>query len=58
MVTRSTPELNPEERAEVKHVARVLLDRLKQLLVLKKSMARSQLKLAIEEVLDTGLSRT
>jgi hypothetical protein len=37
-----------------------LLDRLKQLLVLnwrQKSTARSQLKLAIEDVLDTGLPR-
>ena len=48
----------PAERAEVKRVARELLGRLKQLLVLnwrQKSSARSQLKLAIEDVLDTGL---
>jgi len=38
----------------------MLLERLKQLLVLnwrQKSGARAQLKLAIEEVLDTGLPR-
>ena len=49
-----------EERTEVKKVARDLLDRLKQLLVInwrQKSSARSTLKLAIEDVLDTGLPR-
>lgn len=47
-------------RAEVKKVARELLNRLKLLLVLnwrQKSTARSQLKLAIEDALDTGLPR-
>ena len=56
LLTRPAPELNDGERAEVKKVARVLLDRLKALLVLnwrQKSSARSQLKLAIEDVLDT-----
>ena len=56
ILTRPAPELNDGERAEVKKVARVLLDRLKVLLVLnwrQKSSARSQLKLAIEDVLDT-----
>lgn len=55
------PELSADERAEVKKVARELLNRLKSLLVLNwrlKSSARSQLKLAIEDVLDTGLPRT
>ncbi|MHB1309809.1 MAG: type I restriction enzyme endonuclease domain-containing protein, partial [Limisphaerales bacterium] len=54
------PELSEPERAEVKKVARELLNRLKQLLVLnwrQKSTARSQLKLAIEDVLDSGLPR-
>ena len=58
ILTRPAPELSAEERAEVKKVARVLLTRLKQLLVLnwrQKSSARSQLKLAIEDVLDSGL---
>jgi type I restriction enzyme R subunit len=60
ILTRPAPELSDAERAEVKKVARVLLNRMKQLLVLnwrQKSSARSQLKLAIEEVLDTGLPR-
>ncbi len=60
ILMRPAPELNTEERAEVKKVARELLARLKQLLVLnwrQKSSARSQLKLAIEDVLDTGLPR-
>jgi type I restriction enzyme R subunit len=60
ILTRPAPELSPDERAEVKKVARDLLDRLKQLLVLnwrQKSSARSQLKLTIEDVLDTGLPR-
>jgi type I restriction enzyme R subunit len=58
ILTRPAPELSAEERAEVKKVARELLTRLKQLLVLnwrQKSSARSQLKLAIEDLLDVGL---
>lgn len=54
------PELTSEGRAEVKKAARELLTRLKDLLVLnwrQKSMARSQLKLTIEDTLDTGLPR-
>lgn len=60
ILTRPAPELSSEERAEVKKVAKDLLNRLKTLLVLnwrKKSTARSQLKLAIEDTLDTGLPR-
>ncbi|MDD5035071.1 MAG: DUF3387 domain-containing protein [Methylococcaceae bacterium] len=60
ILTRPAPELSPEERAEVKKVARDLLARLKGLLVLnwrQKSTARSQLKLTIEDTLDTGLPR-
>lgn len=60
ILTRPAPELTPEERAEVKKVARELLTRLKALLVLnwrQKSTARSQLKLAIEDTLDIGLPR-
>lgn len=52
--------MSADERAEVKKVARDLLDRLKNLLLLNwraKSSARSQLKLAIEDVLDAGLPR-
>ena len=58
ILTRPAPDLSAEEKAEVKKVARELLDRLKQLLVInwrQKSAARSAMKLAIEDVLDTGL---
>jgi type I restriction enzyme R subunit len=61
ILTRPAPELNADERAEVKKVSRELLNKLKMLLVLnwrQKSTARSQLKLTIEDVLDTGLPRT
>jgi len=60
ILTRPAPELSTEERAEVKKAARQLLIRLKALLVLnwrQKAAARSQLKLAIEDTLDTGLPR-
>ena len=60
ILTRPAPELSDAERAEVKKVARELLARLKQLLVLnwrQKAGARAQLKLAIEDTLDTGLPR-
>lgn len=61
ILTRPAPALSSEERAEVKKVARDLLVRLKALLVLnwrQKSTARSQLKLTIEDTLDSGLPRT
>jgi type I restriction enzyme R subunit len=60
ILTRPAPALSTEERAEVKKAARELLARLKALLVLnwrQKSSARSQLKLTIEDALDTGLPR-
>ncbi|HQR60314.1 MAG TPA: DUF3387 domain-containing protein, partial [Methylophilaceae bacterium] len=60
ILTRPAPELSAEERAEVKKAARELLVRLKALLVLnwrQKSTARSQIKLAIEDTLDTDLPR-
>ena len=60
ILTRPAPELSEEERSEVKKAARELLVRLKELLVLnwrQKSTARSQLKLAIEDALDSGLPR-
>ena len=60
ILTRPAPELSAEERAEVKKVAKELLARLKSLLVLNwraKAAARSQLKLAIEDTLDSGLPR-
>jgi type I restriction enzyme, R subunit len=60
ILTRPAPDLASEERAEVKKVARELLGKLKQLLVLnwrQKAAARSQVKLTIEDLLDTGLPR-
>ncbi len=60
ILTRPAPELTTEERAEVKKVARELLGRLKELLVLnwrQKAAARSKLRLAIEDTLDSGLPR-
>ena len=60
ILTRPAPELTTEERSEVKKASRELLVRLKELLVLnwrQKSTARSQLKLTIEDTLDTGLPR-
>ena len=60
ILTRPAPELSPEERAEVKKVARELLNRLKELLVLnwrQKLSARARLKDAIEDTLDSGLPR-
>jgi type I restriction enzyme R subunit len=58
ILTRPAPDLTSEERTEVKKVARGLLVRLKELLVLnwrQKSTARSQVRLAIEDALDSGL---
>jgi type I restriction enzyme R subunit len=60
ILTRPAPELSAAERDEVKKVAKELLTRLKQLLVLnwrQKAAARSTLKLAIEDTLDSGLPR-
>lgn len=60
ILTRPAPELSSEERAELKKVAKDLLEKLKQLLVLnwrQTVTARSRVKLAIEDVLDQGLPR-
>ncbi len=60
ILTRPAPELTPAERDAVRKVARALLASLQSLLVLNwrgKASARSQLKLAIEDTLDTGLPR-
>jgi len=60
ILTRPGPELSPEEREEVKKVARQLLERLKGLLVLEwrsHTQARAQVRLAIEDTLDSGLPR-
>jgi len=58
ILTRPAPELSTDERTEVKKVARLLLARIKQLLVLnwhQKSAARAQLRLAVEDMLESGL---
>jgi type I restriction enzyme R subunit len=58
ILTRPAPALSTDERAEVKKVAKLLLARLKDLLVLnwrQKAAARSSLRLAIEDALDAGL---
>lgn len=60
ILTRPAPDLTSDERTEVKKVARALLTRVKDLLVLNwrhKAAARSQLRLAIEDTLDSGLPR-
>ena len=60
ILTRPAPALSNEERAEVKKVAQELLGHIKALLVLnwkQKATARSQLRLGIEDVLDSGLPR-
>jgi len=60
ILIRPAPALSSEERAEVKKVARMLLSKIKELLVINwrnKSSARSQVKITIEDVLDFGLPR-
>ena len=60
LLTRPGPDLSPDERDEVKKVARHLLERVRAALVLnwrEKSQARAQVRLAIEDALDEGLPR-
>jgi type I restriction enzyme R subunit len=60
ILTRPAPELSTEERAEVKKVAKQLLERLKELLVLdwrKRHSSRARVEDAINEALDEGLPR-
>jgi type I restriction enzyme R subunit len=60
ILTRPAPELSTEERAEVKKVAKQLLERLKDLLVLdwrKRQAARARIEDAIKDLLDAGLPR-
>jgi type I restriction enzyme R subunit len=60
ILTRPGPELSAEERNEVKKVARQLLARLHELLVLgwrQKIQARAKVRIEIENVLDEGLPR-
>jgi type I restriction enzyme R subunit len=61
ILTRPAPELNTDERREVKKVAKLLLERIKALLVLDWRKRQSSLALvedAIEDTLDTGLPQT
>ena len=60
ILTRPGPELSSAERDEVKKVARHVLERLKSLLALdwrRQTQARAQVRLAIEDTLDSGLPR-
>src|SRR2546430_1451810 len=60
ILTRPAPELSTEERAEVKKVTKLLLERLKALLVLdwrKRQSARARVEDAIKDALDSGLPR-
>jgi type I restriction enzyme, R subunit len=60
ILTRPGPELSAEERNEVKKIARQLLARLHELLVLgwrQKIQARAKVRIEIENVLDEGLPR-
>ncbi len=60
ILTRPAPMLGAVERAELKKVAKDLLEKLKLLLVLnwrQTVTARSRVKLAIEDMLDQGLPR-
>jgi type I site-specific restriction-modification system R (restriction) subunit len=60
ILTRPAPDLSAGERAEVKKVAKLLLERIKALLVLdwrKRQTSRACVEDAIKDVLDTGLPR-
>ena len=60
ILTRPSPELTTDERAEVKRVASGLIKRLHDLLVIgwrQKVTTRAKVRLAIEDVLDDGLPR-
>jgi type I restriction enzyme R subunit len=60
ILTRPAPDLSTEEQAEVKKVARQLLERLKNLLVIdwrKTRRARASVEDAIKDLLDEGLPR-
>jgi type I restriction enzyme R subunit len=60
ILTRPGPDLTDQERDEVKKVARQLLQRLKDLLVIgwrQRVGSRARVRLAIEDALDDGLPR-
>jgi type I restriction enzyme R subunit len=61
ILTRPGPNLTPEEREEIKKVARELLKRLQGFLSIgwrQKAQGRAQVLLAIEDSLDDGLPRS
>jgi type I restriction enzyme R subunit len=61
LLTRPGPDLAPEEREEVKRVARHLLQRVRAALVLdwrQRAQSRAQVRVAIEDTLDEGLPRS
>jgi type I restriction enzyme R subunit len=61
LLTRPGPDLAPEEREEVKKVARHLLQRVRAALVLdwrQRAQSRAQVRLAIEDTLDEWLPRS
>lgn len=60
ILTRPGPDLTTQEHEEVKKVARQLLERLKELLVIgwrQRVGSRARVRLAIEDALDDGLPR-
>src|ERR1700692_4834776 len=60
ILTLPAPELSTEERAEVKKVAKQLLEGLEELLVLawrNRQADRARVEDAIKDLLDTGLAR-
>jgi type I restriction enzyme R subunit len=60
ILTRPGPDLTAHEQEEVKKVARQLLERLKELLVIgwrQRVGSRARVRLAIEDALDEGLPR-
>jgi type I restriction enzyme, R subunit len=60
ILLQSAPDLSDSDRAKVKHSARELVEKIKQLLVLnwqQKSEARAKLKLLIQDALDECLPR-
>ena len=60
LLTRPGPDLSPDERDEVKKVAKHLLTRVRAALVInwrQKAQARAQVRMAIEDTLDEGLPR-
>ncbi|HEY0874934.1 MAG TPA: type I restriction enzyme endonuclease domain-containing protein [Vicinamibacterales bacterium] len=61
LLARPGLDLTPEEREELKKVARHILERVGAALVLnwrQKAQARARVKLVIEDTLDEGLPRT